>query len=59
MEPIAFPYTLPAVFEADTVVVEPMTVSGERLSFYVDSAGGDWMYASVAADVGAAAGVPG
>jgi len=46
-----FPYALPAVFDADTIFVEPVTVSGERLQCYVDSAGGDCMYASVAADI--------
>jgi len=48
------PRLLPTVFRADTVFVEPITADGHRLEFYVDSAGGDWIYQSATDEIGAA-----
>lgn len=47
------PRLLPTEFDRDTVFVYPTTLQGDRLEFYVDSAGGDWIYTSTADAIGA------
>lgn len=46
------PYALPASFEHGTIFVEPVAQTGQRLHFYTDTGGGDWMYHAAAVDLG-------
>jgi hypothetical protein len=46
------PYVVPATFEQDTIFVEPVTTAGQRLHFYTDTGGDDWMFRAEAVNIG-------
>ncbi len=45
-------YVLPTSFEQDTIFVEPVTSTGQRLRFLTDTGGADWMYRHAALGLG-------